>query len=74
MFENKNFYKVLLYGKPNVGKSTLFNLISKKEDAIVADYVGLTRDTKYSYVSNSKRDENSFLLADIAGDEKKNNR
>ena len=71
MLENKNFYKVLLYGKPNVGKSTLFNLISKKEDAIVADYVGLTRDTKYSYISNSKGTKNSFLLADIAGDEKK---
>lgn len=65
---SENFHKVILYGKPNVGKSTLFNLISRKQDAIVADYVGLTRDTKYSYVSNKK---NSFILADIAGDEKK---
>ena len=64
----ENFYKIILYGKPNVGKSTLFNLISKKKEAIVADYIGLTRDTKYSYVTDRAT---SFILADIAGDEKK---
>ena len=36
-----------LVGRPNVGKSTLFNCLTKSRDAIVADFAGLTRDRHY---------------------------
>ncbi len=36
-----------LVGRPNVGKSTLFNVLTKSRDALVADYPGLTRDRQY---------------------------
>ncbi|HHJ80596.1 MAG TPA: ribosome biogenesis GTPase Der, partial [Candidatus Tenderia electrophaga] len=38
---------IALVGRPNVGKSTLFNQLTKSRDALVADYPGLTRDRKY---------------------------
>jgi len=38
---------VSLVGRPNVGKSTLFNVLTKSRDALVADYPGLTRDRQY---------------------------
>lgn len=38
---------IALVGRPNVGKSTLFNVLTKSRDALVADYPGLTRDRKY---------------------------
>ena len=38
---------VSLVGRPNVGKSTLFNILTKSRDALVADYPGLTRDRQY---------------------------
>ena len=38
---------IALVGRPNVGKSTLFNRLTKTRDALVAEIAGLTRDRKY---------------------------
>jgi len=53
-----------LVGRPNVGKSTLFNYLTRTRDALVADYPGLTRDRKYGRV---KRGEKAYLLVDTGG-------
>jgi GTP-binding protein len=53
-----------LVGRPNVGKSTLFNRLTKTRDALVANYPGLTRDRKYGEGSLlGKR----FMLIDTGG-------
>jgi GTP-binding protein len=55
---------VALVGRPNVGKSTLFNRITHSRDALVADLSGLTRDRKYGEAFyNEKR----FMLVDTGG-------
>ena len=46
---------VALVGRPNVGKSTLFNRLTNTRDALVADYPGLTRDRKYGQAKFEKR-------------------
>jgi len=55
---------IALVGRPNVGKSTLFNFLTRTRDALVADYPGLTRDRKYGRV---KRGEKAYLLVDTGG-------
>ncbi len=53
-----------LVGRPNVGKSTLFNRLTKSRDAIVADYAGLTRDRHYGEGRLGSRE---FIVIDTGG-------
>ena len=55
---------IALVGRPNVGKSTLFNRLTRSRDALVADYAGLTRDRKYGRALFSGH---PFLLIDTGG-------
>jgi len=43
---------IALVGRPNVGKSTLFNYLTRSRDALVADFPGLTRDRQYGRVKH----------------------
>ncbi len=53
-----------LVGRPNVGKSTLFNRITKSRDAIVADFPGLTRDRHYG---DGRLADREFIVIDTGG-------
>jgi GTPase len=53
-----------LVGRPNVGKSTLFNRMTKSRDAIVADFAGLTRDRHYG---NARHGKHEFIVIDTGG-------
>ncbi len=55
---------IALVGRPNVGKSTLFNRLTRSRDALVADYAGLTRDRKYGEATMLDR---RFILIDTGG-------
>ncbi|MCG6382621.1 GTPase, partial [Vibrio fluvialis] len=55
---------VALVGRPNVGKSTLFNRLTRTRDALVADFPGLTRDRKYG---QAKLGEHQFIVIDTGG-------
>ena len=55
---------IALVGRPNVGKSTLFNRLTKSRDAIVADYAGLTRDRHYGDARFGERD---VIVVDTGG-------
>ncbi|MCW8328049.1 ribosome biogenesis GTPase Der [Photobacterium sp. SDRW27] len=55
---------VALVGRPNVGKSTLFNRLTRTRDALVADFPGLTRDRKYG---KAQLDEHEFIVIDTGG-------
>ena len=55
---------VALVGRPNVGKSTLFNRLTRTRDALVADFPGLTRDRKYGQAHLAGYD---FIVIDTGG-------
>jgi len=55
---------IALIGRPNVGKSTLFNRLTRSRDAIVADYPGLTRDRQYGY---GKLGPVPYIVVDTGG-------
>ncbi len=55
---------IALVGRPNVGKSTLFNRLTRSRDAIIADYAGLTRDRHYG---EGRMGDRPFLVIDTGG-------
>lgn len=55
---------IALVGRPNVGKSTLFNYLTRSREALVADYPGLTRDRQYGRLQRGGRD---CLVVDTGG-------
>src|SRR6478672_8375032 len=55
---------IALVGRPNVGKSTLFNRLTKSRDAIVAAFAALTRDRHYG---NAKHGKHEFIVIDTGG-------
>ena len=55
---------IALVGRPNVGKSTLFNRLTKTRDAIVADFAGLTRDRHYG---NGMLGLHEYIVIDTGG-------
>ncbi|MGQ8365158.1 ribosome biogenesis GTPase Der [Glaciecola sp. 1036] len=55
---------IALVGRPNVGKSTLFNRLTRSRDALVADFPGLTRDRKYGQANFENR---QFIVVDTGG-------
>ena len=55
---------IALVGRPNVGKSTLFNRLTRSRDAIVADFAGLTRDRHYG---NGRHGKHAFIAIDTGG-------
>ncbi len=55
---------IALVGRPNVGKSTLFNQMTRSRDALVADFPGLTRDRKYG---EGNYEGQRFIVIDTGG-------
>ena len=55
---------IALIGRPNVGKSTLFNVLTRSRDAIVANQPGLTRDRQYGV---GERNGKAFIVVDTGG-------
>lgn len=56
--------RLVLVGRPNVGKSTLFNRLTGTRAALVADYAGLTRDRQYG---TGRFEDKSFVVVDTGG-------
>ena len=55
---------IAIVGRPNVGKSTLFNRLTRSRDALVADFSGLTRDRHYG---NGRMGDREFICIDTGG-------
>ena len=55
---------LVLVGRPNVGKSTLFNRLTRSRDALVADLPGLTRDRHYG---RGRVGDRPYLVVDTGG-------
>ncbi|MEW6168557.1 MAG: ribosome biogenesis GTPase Der [Pseudomonadota bacterium] len=55
---------LVLVGRPNVGKSTLFNRLTGTRDALVADWAGLTRDRQYG---TGRFEDHTFVVVDTGG-------
>jgi len=62
--DNDNRFKIALVGRPNVGKSYLFNTLAKKQQAIVADVAGTTRDVNRASIRYKSRE---IEILDTAG-------
>mgnify|MGYP001380661632 FL=1 len=58
------FTSIAIIGRPNVGKSTLFNKLTKSRQAIVSDFSGLTKDRNYGYISFG---DHKSLIIDTGG-------
>lgn len=56
---------LVLVGRPNVGKSTLFNYLTKSRNALVGDFPGLTRDRQFGF--SSDQFNRSFVVVDTGG-------
>ena len=54
------FTSIAIIGRPNVGKSTLFNKLTKSRDAIVSDFPGLTKDRNYGFLK--LKDKRALLV------------
>lgn len=63
-FRGVKMHKVVIVGRPNVGKSSLFNRLLGKRSAVVADVPGVTRDLKEGVVES---EQGRFLLVDTGG-------
>ena len=55
---------IAIVGRPNVGKSTLFNVLTKSRDALVADFPGVTRDRQYGV---GRVGDHPYLIVDTGG-------
>ena len=55
---------IAILGRPNVGKSSLFNKLTKSRNAIVSDFSGLTKDRNFGYISIK---DQQYLLIDTGG-------
>ena len=58
------FTSIAIIGRPNVGKSTLFNKLTRSRKAIVSDFSGLTKDRNYGYITFG---DQKTLLIDTGG-------
>ena len=55
---------IAILGRPNVGKSSLFNKLTKTRNAIVSDFSGLTKDRNFGYASIK---DQQYLVIDTGG-------